>query len=100
MKLARALSRLALLALSGAALAGLTAIYGGSVRTALPSPRWQAERRHRPSAPGISRFPEFTGEVMMLVVFTAAGHIVFRMRLSPAPRSKHEVISLDLSRGQ
>jgi hypothetical protein len=97
-KLVRVLSRLALLSLAAAAFVGLTGIYGGSVRPPLPNPRWQAERRHRPSAPHVSQFPEFVGEGVVLALYAVAGRIVFRLRLSPASRSEGQPILLDLHR--
>ena len=95
MKLVRVLSRLALLSLAAAAFVGLTGIYGGSARPPLPSPRWQAARRHRPSTPQITQFPEFVGDDMMLVLFAVAGRLALRLRLSPVSRSEGQPILLD-----
>jgi hypothetical protein len=99
-KLVRVLSRLALLSLAAAAFVGLTGIYGGSVQPHLPNPRGQAVRRHRPSAPQVSRFPEFVGEGMLLAFFAVAGRIGLRLRLSPVSRSEGQPIMLGLHRGR
>jgi hypothetical protein len=99
-KLVRVLSRLALLSLAAAAFVGLTGIYGGSVQPHLPNPRGQAVRRHRPSAPQVSRFPEFVGEGMLLAFFAVAGRIGLRLRLSPVSRSEGQLIMLGLHRGR
>jgi hypothetical protein len=97
MKLVRLLSRIALLSLAAAAFAGLTEILGGSVRTALPNPGWQAERAHRQSAPQVRYFfTEFAGELVLVAVFAAVGRIVLRLRLSPVSRSEGQPILLDL----
>ena len=98
MKLVRVLPRLALLSLAASAFVGLTGIYGGLVRAPLPNPSWQAERRHRPSAPHVTLFPEFVGEGMVLALYAFGGRIVFRLRLSPVSRSEGQPISLDLHR--
>jgi hypothetical protein len=95
-KLVRVFSRLALLSLAAAAFVGLTGVYGGSVRVPLPNPGWQAERRHRPSAPHFSDFPEFAGEGMLLAFWAGCGRIVLRLRLSPASRSEGQPILLGL----
>ena len=95
-KLVRLISRIALLSLAAAAFVGLTGIFGGSVRPPLPNPGWQADRRHRPSAPQVWYFTEFVGEGMVLVVFAVGGRIVLRLRLSPASRSEGQPILLRL----
>ena len=100
MKFVRVLSRLALLSLTAAAFAGLTAIYGGSVRPPSPNPEWRAWRRHRPSTPEVGKFPELVGEGMVLAMYAVAGRIVLRLRLSPAPRSEGQPILLGLHRGR
>ena len=96
MKFVRVLARLAFLSLAAAVFVGLTGIYGSSVRPPLPNPSWQAERRHRPSAPQVSLFPEFVGEGMVLALYAVAGRLVLRLRLSPVSRSEGQPISLDL----
>jgi hypothetical protein len=98
-KLVRVLSRLAVLSLAAAALAGLTGIYGGSTRSPLPNPQWQMGRQHRPSAPRVSQFPEFIGEGMLVALFAVVGRIGLRLRLSPVPRSEGQPILLNLRRG-
>ena len=97
-KLARVLSRLALLSLAVAALVGLTAIYGRSGQPHLPGPNSQAARLHRPSAPQLSKFPEFFGDGMILALFALAGRIVFRLRLSPVSRSEGQPVFWNLHR--
>ncbi|MGA8593424.1 MAG: hypothetical protein WB676_01660 [Bryobacteraceae bacterium] len=96
MKFVRVLLRSAFLSLAAAACAGLTAIYGGSVRRPLPNPGWQAARQHRPSAPEVGKFPEFVGEAVTVAIYAVAGRIVFRLRLSPASRSEGQPILLGL----
>jgi hypothetical protein len=98
-KLARVLSRLALLSLAAAAFIGLTEIYGGSVRPPLPNPRWQAERRNRPSELQVSKVLEFFAGAMELALYALAGRIVFRLRLSPVSRHEGQPILLNLHRG-
>ena len=98
MKLTPVLARIALLSLAAAVFVGLTAIYAGSMRPRSVDPRRQAARRHRPSEPQASRLPSFIGEGMLLALIAVAGRIVFRLRLSPEPRSEEGVISLDLHR--
>jgi hypothetical protein len=95
-QLARVLSRLAFLSLAAAAFVGLTGIYGTSVRPPLPDPRSQAERRHRPSAPQVSQFPEFFAGGVELALYALAGRIVFRLRLSRVSRSERQPIVLNL----
>src|SRR5262249_56679947 len=85
-----------LLSLAAAAFVGLTAIYGGSVRTPLPDSSSRAERQHRPSAPHMNLFLEFIGEGMLLALYAFAGRIVFRLRLSPVLRREGQPISLGL----
>ena len=96
MKVLGVMSRVGLLLLTAAALAGLTAIYGRFVQVSLPNPASQAVRRHRPSAPHLREFPEFAGEGMLLAYFAAIGRIVFRLRLSPPSRSEGQLVFLDL----
>ena len=96
MKFVRMLSRLAFLSLAAAAFAGLTGIYGGSVRPSLPNPQVRAVRRHRPAAPEGGQFPEFAGEGLIIAIFAVAGRVVFRLRLSPASRSEGQPILLGL----
>jgi hypothetical protein len=96
MRFIRVLSRLAPLSLVAAAFAGLTGIYGGSVRSPLPDPQWRAGRDHRPSAPEVLLFPEFVGEGMIVAIFAVGGRIVFRLRLSPPPHSEGQPILLGL----
>jgi hypothetical protein len=95
-KLVRVLSRLALLSLAAAAFVGLTGLYGGAVRPPLPNPSVQAEKRHRPSAPQVSLFPEFVGEAWVLAIYAVGGRLVFRLRLSRVSRSEGQPILLDL----
>jgi len=95
-KLVRLLSRVALLLLAAAAFVELTEVYGGSVRTPLPNPGWQAERRHRPSAPRVSQFMEFGGAGMELALVALGGRLVLRLRLSPASRTEGQPILLRL----
>jgi hypothetical protein len=97
-KLNRVLSRIAILSLAAAAFVGLTGIYGASRRTALPSASWQAERRHRPSAPQDGDFQDVVGNGVVLAVFAFAGRILFRLRLSPVSRRERQLILLDLHR--
>jgi hypothetical protein len=96
MKIVRVLSRLAVLSLAAAALAGLTGIYGGSVRPPLPDAQWRDGRQHRPSAPEVGKFPELVGEGMVMAVYAVAGRIVLRLRLSPPSRSEGKPILLGL----
>jgi len=93
---ARLLSRIALLLLAGVGLAALTAAFVGAVQTALPNPGWQAERRHRPAAPGLIHFAEFVGALGEVALFAVGGRLVFRLRLSPAPRNEGQPILLGL----
>ena len=97
MTIVRLVSRVAALSLAAAAFVGLTGIYGGSVRPPLPDPSSQAERRHRQSAPQVSKFPEFVGEGMLLALYAVTGRIVLRLRLSPVSRSEGPTL-LDLKR--
>ncbi|HEY3454330.1 MAG TPA: hypothetical protein VGK64_06980 [Bryobacteraceae bacterium] len=96
MKFVRVLSRLALLSLAAASFAGLTRIYGDSVRLTLPDPEWRAGRQHRPSTPEIGQFPELIGEGMLLIFYAVAGRIVLRLRLSPPSRTEGQPILLSL----
>ena len=100
MKLVRVLSRLALLSLVAAGFAGLTEIYGGSVRSPSPDPIEQAERQHRLSEPEVSQFPEFICYVVLFVFWVGIGRVGLRLRLSPASRSETQPISLNLHRGR
>jgi hypothetical protein len=92
------LSRLALLSLPAAAFVVLTGIYGDSARPRPPNPNLQEERRHRPSAPDVSLFPELVGEGMVVAIYAVAGRLVLRLRLSPVSRSERQLIVLDLQR--
>lgn len=96
MKFIRVISQIALLSLTAVAFAGLTDIYGGSVRSPLPDPQWRAGRDHRPSAPEIGRFPELFGEGMVVAIYAVAGRIVLRLRLSTASRREGQPILLGL----
>ena len=100
MKLKRVLTRLAILSLAAAAFVGLTEIYGGSRRTALPSANWQAERRHRPSAPQGGDLQDVVGNGVVLAIFAFAGRIIFRLRLSPVSRNEGQLKLLDLDRNR
>ena len=93
MKFIRLLSRLAVLSLLAIAFVLLTSIYARFVRTPSPLPHWQLHRR---SAPQITQFPEFLGEGILIAVCAAAGRLVFRLRLAPAPRTEGKLISLSL----
>jgi hypothetical protein len=75
-------------------------MFSASVRLDLPGPRWQAERRHRPSVPQVSRFPEFVVEGMVLAIFAVGGRLALRLRLSPPSRSEGQPILLGLQRGR
>ena len=86
MKFVRALSRILLLSLAAAAFAGLTDVYGTSLRPPPPGPRFLAAHWHRPPAPNLGRFPEFLGAGLAMAVFAVGGRLVFRLRLSPASR--------------
>jgi hypothetical protein len=96
MKFVRGLSRLALLCLAAAAFAGLTGIYGSSVRLPIPDPQWRAARLHRPPAPEAGKFPELIGEGMVVAIYAVGGRIVFRLRLSAPSRSEGQPILLGL----
>jgi hypothetical protein len=96
MKFVRVLSRLALLSLAAGAFAALTGIYGASARSPLPDRQWRGGREHRPSGPEAGRFPELTGEDIVLATYAVAGRILLRLRLSPASRSAGQPISLGL----
>jgi hypothetical protein len=99
MKFIQVLSRLSLLSLAAAAFAGLTEIYGGSVRPPLPHPQWRAGRLHRPSAPEVGKFPELIGEGMVVAIYAVGGRIVFRLRLSPVSRSEGQPIFVGIASG-
>jgi hypothetical protein len=96
-KLVRLLSRLALLSLVAGSLAGLTAIYGSSVRPPLRNPRYQAKHRYRPPAPQASQFFGFITAGIELAIFAAAGRVL-RLRLSTVPSNEGSPIVLDLNR--
>ena len=96
MKLLRVLSRLTLLLLAAAAFAGLTRIYGVSVRPPVPDPNFQVVRLHRSSAPQLSKFPGFVSAGMVLALFALAGRIIFRLRLSSVSRRDEQPILLNL----
>lgn len=100
MKWVRMLSRIALLSAAAAAIAGLTAIYEGSVRSPLPSSRWREARRHRPAGPEGAEFPEFIGGALSVVMCAAVGRIALRLRLSPVSRNEKQPILLNLHRGK
>lgn len=98
MKLLRVLSRIAILSLAATALVGLTQIYGGSVRSPLPSPSSQSERLNRPSLPQFRQLPEVLADGMVLAIFALAGRVLFRLRLSSVSRGEGQLILLDLHR--
>ena len=101
MKFARVLARLALLSLAAAVFIGLTQVYAGSVQPPRFPERFRRVRRNnRPSDPQPGRFPSFLGEGLVVAVIAVAGRIVFRLRLTPAPRGEEQVILLDLGRDQ
>ena len=92
-KPARVLSRRALLAPAAAAFVGLTGIYGAPVWPPLTDPRYRASRTGAAgeSVSGIHRCGSRVG------AFCSRGSIVFRLRLSPAPRGERQAILLGLS---
>lgn len=96
MKLVRIFLRVVLLSSVAAGFAGLTALYGRSVRVSMPDAAWRTERAHRPSAPELDRFPELAGEGVVVAVCAVSGRVVFRLRLSQASRSVGQPISLGL----
>lgn len=91
-KALRILSRLVLLSLAAAAFTLLTSLYARSIRTPSPTPHG---KHHRALAPKITELPEFFGEVILIAVCTVAGRLIFRLRLSPAPRRKTPLTLLD-----
>ena len=97
MKLLRLLSRIVLLSLAAAAFVGLTKAYGSSVQLPVPSPRAQAERLHRLSAPEVGQLPEFLGQAVLLAFFAVVGRVFFRLRLSLVLCSEGPPILLDLA---
>ncbi len=99
MKLVRILSKLALLSMAAVAFVVLTGRFGRSAQLSLPSERWQAKRRHRPSGPQVSNFDEFFGVGGLVAFWALAGRIGFRLRLSPPPRSEGRPLLLGLHRG-
>ncbi len=96
MKTIRILARIGVLSLAAAGFIELTALFGDAMKPAAPSAAWRTERRHRPSRPQASYILEFFGEGVVLAVFGVAGRVVFRLRLSPASRTKGQPILLDL----
>lgn len=98
MKLVRVLSRIAILSLVAAALAGLTEIYRSSVQSPLTDPREHAERQHRASEPDVRQFPEFICYVVLFVFWVGIGRAGLRLRLSPVSRTEGQPISLNLHR--
>ena len=97
MKWVRMLARLVLISLAAAAFVVLAGLYANSMWPDSVNPSLQA-REHRPSGPNPSRFPSFIGEGILFALLTAAGRIVFRLRLSAVSRSEERMISLDLYR--
>lgn len=95
MKFSRVLSRIALICLAAAAFAGLTEMYGPSIRFPSPDPIEQAEKLHRAPGPRVSQFPEFIGYVFIVVFFAGIGRAL-RLRLSPAPRGEGRPMPLKL----
>jgi hypothetical protein len=96
-KLIRLFSRLALLSLVAAGFVLLTSVYGGPVRSPrLPEPEWLGELQRLPSWPQVGYLYELIGGFMVVAVCAVAGRIVFRLRLSPASRSKGQMVLLDL----
>lgn len=89
----RTLSRLVILSLLAAAFALLTAMYGRSMPHSSSS---QHRKLHRSPAPKIKQLPDFLGAVVSIGVWTVAGRVVFRLRLSPQPPWKGQQISLGL----
>ena len=100
MKLVRVLSRLALLSIVAAALAGLTEIYVSLVRSPSTNPIERAERQHHPSEPEVSQFPEFICYVVLFLFWVGIGRAGLRLRLSPVSRTEGRPISLNLQRGR
>ncbi|GEM_PF-6510934 len=99
MKFARLLLRTAILSLAAAAFVWLTGIFGDSRQISAPNRGWQAERAHRASTPRVAKFAEFLGAGVIVAVVAAIGRIIFRLRLSPAPRNAGQPILLDLRAG-
>jgi hypothetical protein len=96
MNLARVFWRIALLSAVAAVFVWLTAMYGYSAP--LPKhPEWSAWRAHRNSAPQFRQFPEFAGELILLAVYSVAGRVVFRLRLTPSS-APGQPLSLGLHR--
>jgi hypothetical protein len=85
--------------MAATAFIALTGSFGRSVRLPLPSARWQAKRRHRPSGPQVSNVDEFFGIAGLVAFWALAGRIGFRLRLSPPPRSEGLPVLLGLHRG-
>jgi len=98
MTLIRVVSRLILLSLVAAALAALTAIYGGSVQSRLPNSHSREMRMHRPAAPQLDGLPVFVAQFAVVAIFGVGGRIVLRLRLSPASPSEGQPILLGLHR--
>lgn len=99
MTLFRVIFRTALLSLAAVAFVGLTGIYGRSVRVPLPDPQFRAEHGHRAGAPQASYFLEFLGVCIELAIFTVAGRVVFRLRLTPPSRNEGKPVLLHLHQG-
>ena len=98
MKLARLFSRLVLLLLAAAGIAGLTGIYGGSVRVTPPPALYQAYHRNPPPAPQGGEFPGFIRAVLEVALFAVGGRLALRLRLSSVPSSERQPVLLDLNR--
>jgi len=93
------LARIALLSMVAALFFWLTQVYAGSVRPPRFAGRYLRERRNnRPSEPQFGRFPSFFGEGLIVALIAVAGRIVFRLRLTPAPRNEDPMILLDVDR--
>jgi hypothetical protein len=60
---------------------------------------FQPGRARASAIPQLSQVLSFVGEGKLVAVFTVAGRIVLRLRLSPVSRSEQQVILLDLNRG-
>ena len=98
MNVVRVLSRLALLSLAAAAIAGLTWFCGGFVRVTPPGARYQEYHRYPPRAPRGSEYPGLIRAVLEVALFAVGGRLALRMRLAPVPSSERQPILLDLNR--
>lgn len=96
MRFLQILSRLALVSLAAGIFAILMSIYAASGQSLLPNSHDRTARQDRASWPDVSESPTLIGEVAVLVLFAMIGRIVFRLRLSPAPRNEGQLLRLKL----